>query len=681
MVRSSLVIAAAAALSATAALAQDAPVARIGFAGLLERTADLDRLFVAPRPGERCVQFSSYDRRSHAGPEDAEAWYANADRGQYLRVEDRDGRREYVMVDAEGPAFVARIWSANPSGTLRFYVDGEAEPRWTVDFAALLSGQVEALPEPVCGVRSRGANCHLPIPFDRRLVLTCDTGDFYYQVNVQHLAAGEHVFSFRPEWLREQRAAIDRWAAALAGGPRAIEAASGPGAPVLQTEAVAPDADGAVWTRFLEGPGVIRGLWLGLAGPAARPALARQARLCIDVDEEAVVDVPLGDFFASAPGLDPWAGRALGVLPDGTGYCLFPMPFVRGIRLRVLLDGPAAEDDGLQLTTAIWNEPATFDEAPLTFRAAWHQVRDLHTRPRGDHLVVDARGGPGRFVGCGLVVRNPTRAWWGEGDERIVVDGEDFPSTFGTGTEDYFGYAWCCPEPFSSPLHAQPHCDGPGNFGYTQNVRLQLHDAVPFHRSLRFDLEVWHWKDVEVDYASTVWFYGATGVTSGLPAVPPAAERALVEMVPPVAFLAEGAVEGEQMRVVECTGGTHTTQDMSGFEGARWSRDGQLWWMDGKVGDRLIVAVPVQRPGRYRVQAVFTTARDYARIRVLHDGRPLGDVIDLYSPEVSHTGVVELGKLAVDGHATELAIEIAGHDERAIPRHMVGIDYVRLVAD
>ena len=40
---------------------------------------------------------------------------------------------------------------------------------------------------------------------------------------------------------------------------------------------------------------------------------------------------------------------------------------------------------------------------------------------------------------------NPVEAWWGEGDEKVFVDGEKFPSHFGTGTEDYYGYAWCWP--------------------------------------------------------------------------------------------------------------------------------------------------------------------------------------------------------------------------------------------
>ena len=33
-----------------------------------------------------------------------------------------------------------------------------------------------------------------------------------------------------------------------------------------------------------------------------------------------------------------------------------------------------------------------------------------------------------------LHVWNPRGGWWGEGDEKFFVDGEKFPSTFGTGS-------------------------------------------------------------------------------------------------------------------------------------------------------------------------------------------------------------------------------------------------------
>ena len=62
--------------------------------------------------------------------------------------------------------------------------------------------------------------------------------------------------------------------------------------------------------------------------------------------------------------------------------------------------------------------------------------------------------GRGRFCGVMLHVWNPRGGWWGEGDEKFFVDGEKFPSTFGTGSEDYFGYAWCDPHLFQRAYHA-----------------------------------------------------------------------------------------------------------------------------------------------------------------------------------------------------------------------------------
>ena len=38
--------------------------------------------------------------------------------------------------------------------------------------------------------------------------------------------------------------------------------------------------------------------------------------------------------------------------------------------------------------------------------------------------------------------------WWGEGDEKFFIDGEKYPSTVGTGSEDYIGYAWAANPPF-----------------------------------------------------------------------------------------------------------------------------------------------------------------------------------------------------------------------------------------
>jgi hypothetical protein len=46
--------------------------------------------------------------------------------------------------------------------------------------------------------------------------------------------------------------------------------------------------------------------------------------------------------------------------------------------------------------------------------------------------------GKGVFVGDVLAVYNHMYKWYGEGDQKIWVDNDSFPSEFGTGTEDYY---------------------------------------------------------------------------------------------------------------------------------------------------------------------------------------------------------------------------------------------------
>jgi hypothetical protein len=81
--------------------------------------------------------------------------------------------------------------------------------------------------------------------------------------------------------------------------------------------------------------------------------------------------------------------------------------------------------------------------------------------------------------------------WWGEGDEKFFVDGETFPSSFGTGSEDYIGYAWAAEPPFAlfdSPFAAQPQTPLTGN-GHTIVSRFQIADNVPFFKSFEGFLE------------------------------------------------------------------------------------------------------------------------------------------------------------------------------------------------
>src|SRR5512134_3002973 len=100
---------------------------------LLAHLTDLDKLPVI-EPGVYCRQFSSYNRASRydEATDKYIDWDANRDSGYYLRVAPQTN--EGVMAEMEGPVCIFRIWSANPQGVIRFYLDGDTQPTYEWDF-------------------------------------------------------------------------------------------------------------------------------------------------------------------------------------------------------------------------------------------------------------------------------------------------------------------------------------------------------------------------------------------------------------------------------------------------------------------------------------------------------------------------------------------------------------------
>ena len=655
---------------------------------ILAWMTDLDWLWSPPAPDERCLQFASFDPGSRSGignqeamPGDPKGWYANIDRGHYLRTEERAGETEWVLADVDGPGVIVRIWSANPTGTLFFYVDGATEPTWSAGFAELTGGEVEPFTEPLAGVRGRGYNFHAPLPFLRHMKVTCSKDDHHYQVNVRLLPPGSTVPSLDPALLRDNEDAIGRAREALRGAP--------PRGPTtrLAKEGVLAMAgnplDPSDWVAeelVIAGPGIIRELGVsiprGQTDALEHRDLLRAILLEIEFDGVRTVKVPVGDFFGAAPDFRGYGSYPMGVAAEGRGYCRFPMPVPGEARVRLLADGPLPPVH-FALDVA-FEERTSLPPDALAFHAAWHLRKQVRTRPFSSFRVLNADG-PGRFVGGALVFANPSKYWWGEGDEKIFVDGEDFPSTFGTGTEDYFGYAWADPTPFAGAFHAQPQCDGPDNYGYTSLDRFQIHDQIPFQHALLFDLEIWHWKDVYVDYATTAWWYGRPAARSGLPWVPAPDYRVVDDIVPEPIFHADGALEAEELRVLSTTTGPVAAGLMGWFDEGNWSNEQHILWTEAGPGDELTLAVPVAREGTYAVEAVFTCAADYGIVQVLLNGHELGEPIDLFVPHgVVPTKRLRLGELWLPAGEVPLVLRLTGKNARAHPGYLVGLDYLRL---
>ena len=177
------------------------------------------------------------------------------------------------------------------------------------------------------------------------------------------------------------------------------------------------------------------------------------------------------------------------------------MPFAKRAVVTIARRDPGAID----VSGTVDVDAAPFGTDSLLFHAGW-RPREIVRDAAVPRLAHGRHRGRGHLVGTLLNVENPPdAAWWGEGDEKIYVDGETFPSLFGTGTEDYFGYAWSTPERFEHAYHAQTRAAGGGFGGLFSMNRFHVLDPIPFARSLRFDLEIWHWQDtsIAVDAPST----------------------------------------------------------------------------------------------------------------------------------------------------------------------------------
>jgi hypothetical protein len=635
---------------------------------LLDDLVSLQRLTKLPDPAYTTKQFSSWDRASKSFS-DYQGWFANGDCAQYLRSEDNDGRKEFVMMDTDGPGAIVRIWSANPDGNLRIYLDGEAKPVIEAPMSALLGGKVKNLPAPISCEVSRGWNLYFPIPYAKHCKVTSDKGTFYYHVNYRTYAAGTEVTTMKAGDLERLASKIAETNKALAEPRTAAEApADSKKAPFdVQLE---PGAAATLLTQ--DGPKAICGVLVHLTAANLEEA-ARGVVVIMHFDGEKTVESPLGDFFGTAPGLTPYDSLPSGISKVAGGkpqdlWSHWWMPFAKNAKIEVknLTDAKVKVEGQASVVDYKW------DDQSLLFHAKWRIERDVPSRPFSDWQHLEANGA-GRFVGGHLHLINNVRDWWGEGDEKIYVDGETFPSHFGTGTEDYYGYAWCSPERFVHAYHNQPRCDGPGNYGNTSVNRWHIIDDIPFTKSFRFDIENWQWNEKARNTRAAIsyWYVKPKSTDFFGPIIASDVKLLPIPEVP--MHRVAGAIEGEKMKIVSKTGKTEA-QDMGGY-GETWSGAAQLWWTQAKVDDELVLSFEAKAAGKKKVVLGLTKAPDYAVVQISVNGAKAAKPVDLYAPGVEFTEV-DLGEFDLKKGENKLAVHIAGANEKAQKSYMFGLDYL-----
>jgi hypothetical protein len=646
----------------------------LSYIDLVQRLTDLEHLATLPAPGERTEQWSSYDRASKFDETTGKyvAWDANGDGDGIIRKEGE----QLVFAEMDGPGVIWRVWSAAPkAGHVRIYLDSASEP--TVDLP--FSGYFDRKNAPftrsaLVHTVALGCNNYTPIPYQKSCKIVADKNwGAYFQFVYTTFPKGTEVPTFKRELSPEENAALDAADRILSHcGPRDTSkgyAKSG-GDGLL-------GASGGSTTDKLDGPGAINMIRVKLdlpVSPADRDVL-RELVLQIKWDGESRPSVwtPLGDFFGTAPGANAYRSFPCGLTEDGWFYANWFMPFAKSAEVKFVNDGK--QDRKVQLE--VYTAPLKGDAAKLgRFHAKWHRDALLPAeKERWIDWPMLMTTGRGRFAGVMLHVWNPRGGWWGEGDEKFFVDGEKFPSTIGTGSEDYFGYAWCNPSLFQNAYHNQTHNDG-NNKGHVSVNRWHITDQIPFHGFFEADIEKYYPNTRPTLYASTVFWYLEPGGND--PYAPVPLNERTGYYVQPVTQKKPGVIEGESLKVLSKTAGNPHEQDMTGF-GTQWSNDAHLWWIEAKPGDKLELALPVAKAGKYQLLAQLTKAVDCGIVQLSLDGQKLGAPIDLFNNSVIATGELDFGTHELTAGEHKLAIVITGANEKAVKAYMFGLDYVKLM--
>ncbi len=240
-----------------------------------------------------------------------------------------------------------------------------------------------------------------------------------------------------------------------------------------------------------------------------------------DEETDPSVETPIGDFFGVGHGLNrDLSSLAIACSSLGRARnCYWFMPFRRSARITVSNQGQ--EEVGAFYYYIDYRSLSTSIIPTPYFHAQYRQ--EMPCTPGKNYLIFEASG-KGHYVGCNLSILQRAMGWWGEGDDMILVDREEFPSLHGTGSEDYFSDAWGMREDenlfYGCPLQ-EPDFKAKAK---ATVYRHHIPDPIPFRRSIQVSIEHGHANDRSDHYSSVAYWYQAEP-HAVFPALPPVADR------------------------------------------------------------------------------------------------------------------------------------------------------------
>jgi len=278
----------------------------------------------------------------------------------------------------------------------------------------------------------------------------------------------------------------------------------------------------------IQGPGAIQQIWMTPTGDWRKSIL----RFYWDDQANPSVECPVGDFFCMGWGkFAPVSSLAVCVNPGSAFNCYWEMPFRKRCRVTMSNIGPERMTLYYQINYVLTDVP----EDAAYFHAQFRRVNPLPYKQ--DYTILDGVKGRGHFVGTYLAWGVNSSGWWGEGEIKFFLDGDqEYPTICGTGTEDYFCGSYNFEnketkryQEFTTPYSGLLQVLRPDGLYQSQQrfgmYRWHIPDPIRFQQDLRVTIQALGWRSggrylpLQDDIASVAYWY-QTLPTAPFPPLP-----------------------------------------------------------------------------------------------------------------------------------------------------------------
>lgn len=263
----------------------------------------------------------------------------------------------------------------------------------------------------------------------------------------------------------------------------------------------------------INGSGAIQHIWMTPTGNWRYSIL----RFYWDDETTPSVEVPVGDFFGMGWGeYAQMNSLAVTVNPGSAFNCYWSMPFRKKCKITM-------ENINTERMTLYYQVDYTLTQVPDDAAYFHAQFRRNNPVKGGEFTMIDGIKGKGQYVGTYMAWGVNNNGWWGEGEIKFFMDGDNkFPTICGTGTEDYFCGSYNFDnkgkyQEFSTPyagLHQVIRPDGlyksQQRFGL---YRWHIMDPVRFEKELKITIQDLGWRSggrylpQQSDISSVVFWY------------------------------------------------------------------------------------------------------------------------------------------------------------------------------